>query len=475
MNKEKGFIPAINWDEKIYSFIETSDGKVKRTFNFELYKVFSPPPIDLSAPYFISEPETSYFIKRRLIEKMVEENIRNSYYVPTDQPYLEDLITRQITSLETNKYNERELAAIMAYTYFGDRLINNLLREEKRDIEDLLTAMLDKSVCPFSWQVYDFYEYLASKGVIMPPKDTLYVSIAKLHKDSIDYDPNSELTKEIMKLTEKRLVTGIILKIVHDNFDFFSNFENIKPLIFALFEHLMSAFLKAPRSKGPIKVYRGVSSEHQDKLKYTSNDFLSTSANPYIALEFTNKKYFNVDHIDKYACVYEITIMPGVRVFYLQPFSLIKPPEVEILLPPGLVIESSDKLNVKKIIPQDTISKSMKKLFGRKMGYVYTIDLKVLRFDINSPVMNRLKSIWKEAKEKRTRKYTAAITKAQALSLDLPLSKRTLRSKSRRSLRKNENVAEIPLGYRATTKKKRKSWRKSKLSTIINNDYSEES
>ena len=110
---------------------------------------------------------------------MVEENIRNSYYVPTDQPYLEDLITRQITSLETNKYNERELAAIMAYTYFGDRLINNLLREEKRDIEDLLTAMLDKSVCPFSWQVYDFYEYLASKGVIMPPKDTLYVSIAK--------------------------------------------------------------------------------------------------------------------------------------------------------------------------------------------------------------------------------------------------------------------------------------------------------
>lgn len=454
LNDDKKFWHKPN---KNKTFLLTSSNKRKRTLTYD----YSPPPLpSLLPPLFKIDPKTPYHIKRRLIEAKNTDDLGKYYYVPTDQPWLEELVIKQEASLSTGKYTQREIASIEAYTLFGDRLVNNMLRGEvDKNISDLMDTIYDRNIIPFKWQIYDFYEYLASKNLKLPPKSDIYIPYIDYIKKMPDYDPNSDtlLNKNLknhIKQSESYILDDVAINtILYNNKEFFLVFKNIEPLIYALFGHLISAFFKAPRARGPIKVYRGVASEHYDTLNYTTNDLLSTTANPYLALEFANrstKQY--IDEPTLYACVYEIIVQPGVPVLYLQPFSKSTPPEVEILLPPCVMIRSSDEIRFKKIIPQDTLLKSMKKEFGLKSGYVFTIDITIERFTYDNPFIQRLLTERLEKKNTRARRLAAAAARKERIVLGEELSKSSRRHKrSYRSLSSRPNTSHIRRKTRKAT------------------------
>ena len=247
-----------------------------------------------------------------------KRGILNSYFLPVAQPHIEGWIVQQNTYLDT--LTQRDKDAIAAYSFHGDVFINGFLRGNlDEDIGELVKACHKSGDIPFKWAMYDNYDSLKEKGLVLPAKHML--------------------------LKNGKIDNKVILDILADdaNWRFFFSRSNIDFLIVGLVADLTRVIFNAPRLRKPLIVYRGVKSEHFDTLKTKSIDYWSTSLDPYASTSFTS-----ID-IGKliYATVYEITIQPGLPCLYLERFSKFKTSEAEVLLPPGITYNFSPQLYIK--------------------------------------------------------------------------------------------------------------------------------
>jgi hypothetical protein len=308
------------------------------------------PPIPLSMDdykYFHIEyePYQTWFHVKTNTERGRE--IADSYYLPPYLPHIRGWIEAQNAFVKS--LTPREQFVLKAYTYYGDRLVNRYLRDERSDVEDLVSAMEENGSNPFMYQIADNYEKLRKMGGELP--------------STRDKEPSLAFYVDILK----------------SNHEFFTNLDVVLLLSKAFFQDLMRIFLKAPRLPSSIVVFRGIISEaHLKSLDFRSIDFQSTSLNPYKALFFTKdiggayteseelaleqyaygvpgaKIPTRIRRRDKYGsircCIYEITVTPSVPCIYMEGFTHVAE-EFEVLLPPGVDMKLEGDVDIRALVP----------------------------------------------------------------------------------------------------------------------------
>jgi hypothetical protein len=244
--------------------------------------------------------------------------IHLSYYLPNYQPHIEGWIIQQNNYFKT--LNQRDKDALSAYSFHGDVFINGYLRGNlHEDIGDLVKACHKSGDIPFKWAIYDNYDKLKEKEIIMPLKESF--------------------------IKNGKIDNKVILDILADdnNWQFFFSRSNIDFLILGLVADLTRVIFNAPRLRKPLTVYRGVKSEHFDTLKTKSIDYWSTSLDPYASTRFADSDVGKLIA----ATVYEITVEPNIPCLYLERFSKFKSSEAEVLLPPGTNYTFNKNLYIK--------------------------------------------------------------------------------------------------------------------------------
>ena len=127
----------------------------------------------------------------------------------------------------------------------------------------------------------------------------------------------------------------------------FHELKNISFLIVGLIADLTKVIYDAPRLRKPLIVYRGILSEHNERLTFKSNDYWSTSLDPYAAVKFTDMD------IGKrlQGPVYEIVLSPKIPCLFLERFTHFKSSEQEVLVPPGIThIPSASQYTLKCVL-----------------------------------------------------------------------------------------------------------------------------
>jgi hypothetical protein len=350
--------------------------------------------------------------------------ILNSYYLPIQQLHVEGWIQQQNNYFKT--LNQRDKDALSAYSYHGDEFINGFLRGNmQEDIGDLVKACYKSGDIPFKWAMYDNYDVLKEKDIVLPAKSTL------LKDGKID----------------NKVITDILAN--DKNWRFFFSRSNIDFLILSLVADLTRVIFNAPRLRKPLTVYRGVKSEHYGSLKTKSIDYWSTSLDPYAATSFTN---MDVGKLIA-ATVYEITLSPQIPCLYLSRFSKFKSSEAEVLLPPGMTFNFSPKLFIKTRVEANPYTKLtfeeyvLRAMTSAQKRRVLVISCAATEFD---PHVLTLKDIIEEwdlelkRKEKRARifelKYGGLRISREDRRLNIipQLKSRKVKGKTRQSRKSRE-------------------------------------
>lgn len=344
-----------------------------------------------------------------------------NWFIAFRQPAMAEFLKQQRDFIKHLTFREYEI--LRTYTFFGDKFLNRFLRQNEENIHELIVEymLINDVETPIDYQIYDSYDELKRKGVVMP------------------------VAKEELIAPDGTLIREYCKRIVRDNSDWFGTFKHIKPLIYDLFVEFMEILLRAPRPTAPITVYRGVVSEHQTSLEFTSLDFWSTSVNPYHTFEFTKTDEFGIE-----CCVYEIVIHPNIPCLFLDPISKVVD-EMEILLPPSVFYKSASEVRQKlKYTPElPAFEKS-----------IYTVHLEAISFTTDSLSYELLEKRWgeerarREKRRRRTLKYTAT-------GVRNPKSLQT--RKTARGDAGVEYTESMPAGYRTgRSHKKRSTYRRNR-------------
>jgi len=226
---------------------------------------------------------------------------------------------------------------IKSYTYLGDVFANAYLRgtlytdtgELQNNIQRTYDSIVHTALAlpPFVYQILDIYDTIAkyNENVHLPPKNTLVGKNGKLIIEPLN-------------------------AFFREHSAFFTTREILLPLLKAYVKEMTTILYNAPRLPRNIIVYRGATKEFEvpkGAREYTSRSFLSTSLHPHGASNFAGELYPTLK-----CCMYEINISKIIPVLYIGALSEFKT-EYELLLPPLINMESSDKLIVKRIVGYD--------------------------------------------------------------------------------------------------------------------------
>jgi hypothetical protein len=412
--------------------LSTFDMGGLRKIRYESPGVRTPPP----AKHIRRHPRFKKY-KHQLFGLRDYTEYTDQWLIGYDQPALEDFLRRQEAFYGTLTY--RELQTLQTYTLYGDRLLNNFLRQQSdRDIEELVNSMLFQDVeTPIDYQIVDNYGKLQSLGLNLPPYEKLFIDDEAFD----DMLGRMYLSESMRKELIGKINRAECQRIVIRNKAWFSDFKNIKPMVYALFTEIMDIILRAPRPKAPIKVYRGMGSERQTSLTFTAMDFWSTSISPEAAMEFMRGKTHSTNEM---CCIHEITVNAGVPCMFLDPISKVAG-EMEILMVPSTIYKSGPDVRKKGVYPPAVA--------GRKPLYVYVTELEAVGIDLESVSYAHLERHWaaqraRAAKRAHRRlKYTAAGTR------DPKSARRTARL-SAKAGSKRVSPSELPARYSSA------QWRK---------------
>ncbi len=293
-----------------------------------------------------------------------------------DQPALEDLLKRQRQFYET--LDLREIQMLQTYTLFGDRLLNNFLRQTRDDIAGLIDIMLRRDMeTPLDYQIVDRYTELKAAGLWMPPYEDMFINDEGFKQIKARLNVSESRRSEFVGLLSRAKCREIVAR----NQAWFSDFKNIKSMLYDLFTEIMDIILRAPRPLAPIKVYRGMGSERQKSLRFTSMDFWSTSISPEAAMEFARGVTHSMREI---CCLYEITVNPGVPCMFLDPISKVAN-EMEILMVPSTIYKSAPEVRKKALYPPIDVDRPL---------YVHTVELEAIGIDPKSISYGHLERHW---------------------------------------------------------------------------------
>ena len=229
---------------------------------------------------------------------------------------------------------------LTSYTHRGDKFINAYLRGNLHllHIKPLYDSIItSKESVPFSYQIYDQYDYLARNGFILPPKDDF-------------------IKGDILQL-------DIIRKYFEINYELFTQLSHLKRLLKAYAEELNDIIYKSPRYTHKMIVYRGITSElhiPERSIEYTINSFISTSIDPSAVYPFMGEIKKNIK-----CCIYEIRLPVGIPYIYMPSISKYGG-EKEILLPPNIRVIASPRLYLKHI-PDTSFKVYVRQLVATKI------------------------------------------------------------------------------------------------------------
>jgi hypothetical protein len=302
-----------------------------------------------------------------------------------DQPALTDLLDRQDKFYASLSY--REMQMLQTYTLFGDRLLNNFLRQTREDIKGLITTMLRNDMeTPLDYQIVDRYMGLKSAGLWMPPYEEMFIRNEEFDQLMARIGVSESMRSQFIGMINRIRCREVVMR----NQEWFSDFKNIKPMLYDLFTEIMDVILRAPRPRAPIKVYRGMGSERQKSLRFTAMDFWSTSISPKAAMEFAR----GVTHNNRtLCCIYEITVNPGVPCMFLDPISKVAN-EMEILMVPSTIYKSAAEVRKKGMYPMKGLDKPI---------YIYTVELEAVGIDPTSVSYGHLERHWAAQRERRSK------------------------------------------------------------------------
>lgn len=369
---------------------------------------------DVNAFSFLEEAEYGY---RLMIDPSKDiKNLLKSYYIPRTQPHVVSFLKEQSAYLYDLQGRWKE--AITAYTYHGDRFINGLLRdtlnryefivnstendeihlEKKYTFINLINSVRNSGVCPFKYAIKERYSDLRKK-------------LEKLSIMIIDDNPNyTSRTVSWIEVEKPWNFTFPPLSFnINDDEAFrkimqsswFNSVENITPLVKSLLADLIKVFIESPRPTQDITVYRGVKTAHNKVGPSTSDDFWSTSLNPYVSIGFSSYLGKNISFM-----LEEITIRKNVPCIFISQYSKVGQEEWEILLPPGVRYIVDNDIYIKTLpsdeeLPYDTYTpikfiNYMSKKNPRNYFLVNTISAE--SFDINAPI---IKDVFNAAKKRK--------------------------------------------------------------------------
>lgn len=356
----------------------------------------------------------------------------DQWLIGYDQPALDDFLDRQLKFYETLKF--REVQILQTYTLYGDRLLNNFLRQQSdRDIEQLIESMLFQDVeTPIDYQIVDNYGKLRSLGLNLPPYEKLFI-------DDEAYDNMMDrmyLSKSMRKELIGKINRAECQRIVIRNKAWFSDFKNIKPMVYALFTEIMDIILRAPQPKAPIKVYRGMGSERQKSLTFTAMDFWSTSISPDAAMEFMRGKTHSTNEM---CCIHEITVNAGVPCIFLDPISKVAG-EMEILMVPSTIYKSGPDVRKKGIYPPAVV--------GKKPLYVYVTELTAVGTDPESVSYVHLERHWAAQRARAAKRAHRRYKYTVAAGRNPKSARRTAKTSGKRA-----SSSEMPARYSTTGRK----------------------
>jgi hypothetical protein len=398
--------------------------------------------IHRSLPEDLTPPPRAHIRRHPYFKKYKYQMFGLSDYTPYtdqwligyDQPALEDFLKQQIKFHDTLTF--REIQILQTYTLYGDRLMNNFLRQQSdRDIETLIRSMLIQDTeTPLDYQIVDNYTQLKSAGLTMPPYEKLFFRDEEFNELKTHTLVSETLRKDFIGLVNRHVCRQVVL----DNREWFSDFNNIKPMVYTLFTEIMDVILRAPRPKTPIKVYRGMGSERQKSLTFTAMDFWSTSISPDAAMEFVRG---DTGMTNELCCIHEITVNPGVPCIFLDPISKIAG-EMEILMVPSTIYKSSSVVRKKGVYPPTTA--------GWNPLYVYVTELTATGLDLKSVSYAHLERRWAAQKATATKRAHRRYKYTVAAGRNPKSARRTAKASSKRA-----SPSEMPARYSTTGRKGR--------------------
>jgi len=315
--------------------------------------------------------------------------------------------------------NIRSLFTLRSYTYRGDEIVNAYLRKSTKNYRMILQNIrISGKEIPFSYIIYDNYDFLKKAGLIMPEKDTLISS------DKINIEPL------------------VIIKLFNDNFKFFVQPHILNKLMADYSKELYNIIVNAPRIPYDITVYRGRKSEQSlppGIVRFKEKSFISTSLNIRSVFKFMEL------HTKYICCLYKINIKKGTPCLYVNDVSKVEN-EFEVLLPYNIVFSHQ---HVLKEYVHDGIPIIMRSITAEKLT---TRDITPTRIRISSTLKSK-----GSRKSKKSKFYFPNINSFET---------KKNRSKGTRSTRRNHNASLEKIFRKQLSMRKKK-----RISPLINNSY----
>jgi len=412
-DRAKDFLLKKTWpagrNKNLYSFFDFG----KRTNDDIIENVV---PLSAGDADVLLEKSTVFDTFLQVDRSLDKKGMYDSYFLPPLQPHLDGWILQQNHYIDT--LNDRQKAAVNAYTFHGDKFINGFLRGLlKEDLQELIFACIQSNDIPFKYAIYDNYDLLKYKHhLYLPAKQTL--------------------------MKDGKLDNAVINKIVSwpENLEWFFQLKNISFLIVGLIADLTKVIYDAPRIRKPLIVFRGVISEHNEQLTFKSNDYWSTSLNPYATVKFVD---MNIGKRLE-GVVYEITLSPKIPCLYIERLTRFKSTEHEVLLPPGITYNFSKLIKIKMRVEKNpynatTFAEYIERAMTTAVKYrVITIAGVAREFDMHVLKLADIVREWVNQKERKVRRERRYLEKyaGPAMSREnarLPVFKQVRGPKTRRS------------------------------------------
>jgi hypothetical protein len=431
-DKAKDFLLKKIWptgrNKNLYSFFDMG----KRSNDDILEHVV---PLSSADAGVLLDTPTKFDTFLQVDKGLDKKGISNSYFLPYLQPHLEGWLLQQNHYIDT--LNDRQKGAVNAYTYHGDKFINGFLRGLLKDnLRELVESCVSSKDIPFKYAIYDNYDILKfTHRLYMPAKDTM--------------------------MKDGKIVDAVIVEIVDhtENKLWFYERQNISFLIVGLVADLTKVIFDAPRLRKPLVVYRGVVSEHNEQLTFKSNDYWSTSLDPYAAVKFSDLD------IGKriQGPVYEITLSQKIPCLFIERLTHFKSNEQEVLLPPGITYTFSKAMYIKIRVEKNpytatTFAEYIDRAMTTAVKYrVLTIAGVAREFDTHVLKLADIVREWKAEKERARRREQRYLDKyaGPALSREnarLPVLKQVpLKIRGTRKSRSSRNRA-LSRRYRRVAK-----------------------
>jgi hypothetical protein len=247
----------------------------------------------------------------------------------------------------------RERSILMSYTRHGDRLVNNYLRRTLRaNLEEIMTEILsgfmdyDDYQIPLAYSIIDQIDDLmrTKRYLLQVPEDW----IPRLGSGS-----SKNAISKLLKLADGTVNMGHLTTFMIANRAFFNSARQIEGLIVQYLGDLLAIMRKAPPAPHRFTVFRGLGGDsYMRGLDFRSAEFLSTSLSPERVVESFLNQVSDERVVRQFAGgIYEMDVSPRVPCIYMESISQF-PGEYEILLAPGAVVETGDKVYLKYYNPR---------------------------------------------------------------------------------------------------------------------------